>query len=155
MDDNLCIAGLGDCTVNSRDTLRVHHGWQLWRLCHVGGAWQSARVVMPVDRHRPAVPTSKTLVASIPPQWKQLAARCIGKSGPDHPKDWRCSKTAHLCCRTQQIESPLLIGQGAHDPRVKQTRSDQMVAAMKAKGTGDLCAFPDEDHGFHRPINSI
>ena len=53
-----------------------------------------------------------------------------------------------------QIKRPLLIGQGANDPRVSQRESDQIVAAMKAKGIPVTYAlYPDEGHGFARPEN--
>ena len=49
----------------------------------------------------------------------------------------------------------MLIGQGANDPRVKQSESDQIVAAMKAKKIPvTYVLFPDEGHGFQRPPNS-
>lgn len=51
---------------------------------------------------------------------------------------------------------PLLIGQGANDPRVKQAESDQIVAAMRAKSIPvTYVLFPDEGHGFARPVNNI
>ena len=55
-----------------------------------------------------------------------------------------------------KIKRPLLIGQGANDPRVKQAESDQIVAAMKAKNIPvTYVLFPDEGHGFARPENNI
>ena len=54
------------------------------------------------------------------------------------------------------IKHPLLIGQGANDPRVKQAESEQIVAAMHKHGLPVTYAvFPDEGHGFHRPENNI
>jgi dipeptidyl aminopeptidase/acylaminoacyl peptidase len=54
----------------------------------------------------------------------------------------------------QRIKRPLLIGQGAHDPRVKQAEADQIVKAMSAKNIPVTYAlFNDEGHGFHRPEN--
>ena len=51
---------------------------------------------------------------------------------------------------------PLLIGQGANDPRVNRAESDQIVDAMKAKGIPvTYILFPDEGHGFARPENNI
>ncbi len=52
------------------------------------------------------------------------------------------------------IQRPLLIGQGANDPRVAQAESDQIVEAMQARGipVTDVL-FPDEGHGFARPEN--
>ena len=54
------------------------------------------------------------------------------------------------------IRKPLLIAQGANDPRVKQAESDQMVAALRARGIPvTYVLFPDEGHGFARPENAI
>jgi dipeptidyl aminopeptidase/acylaminoacyl peptidase len=51
---------------------------------------------------------------------------------------------------------PLLIGQGANDPRVNVRESDQIVDAMAAKNIPVIyVVFPDEGHGFARPVNSI
>jgi dipeptidyl aminopeptidase/acylaminoacyl peptidase len=58
--------------------------------------------------------------------------------------------------RTAAIKKPLLIGQGANDPRVKQAESDQIVTAMKAKNLPvSYVLYPDEGHGFARPENRI
>ena len=55
-----------------------------------------------------------------------------------------------------KIQRPLLIGQGANDPRVNVAESDQIVAAMKAKKIPvTYVVFPDEGHGFARPVNNI
>src|SRR3546814_12734440 len=51
-----------------------------------------------------------------------------------------------------KISKPLLIGQGANDPRVVQAASDQIVEAMQAKGIPvTYMPFPDDGHGFARP----
>ncbi len=55
-----------------------------------------------------------------------------------------------------RIERPLLIGQGANDPRVNKRESDQLVAAMTAKKIPvTYVLYPDEGHGFARPENRI
>ena len=55
-----------------------------------------------------------------------------------------------------KIERPLLIGQGANDPRVKQVESDQIVKAMQEKKIPvSYVLFPDEGHGFARPENRL
>src|SRR5690242_2913314 len=55
-----------------------------------------------------------------------------------------------------KIERPLLIGQGANDPRVKQAESDQIVKAMHAKRLPvAYVLYPDEGHGFARPENRL
>src|SRR5690606_9844119 len=54
------------------------------------------------------------------------------------------------------IKRPLLIGQGANDPRVKQSASDQIVEAMQQQGLPvTYVLFPDEGHGFARPENRL
>ncbi|ORY39311.1 alpha/beta-hydrolase [Rhizoclosmatium globosum] len=58
--------------------------------------------------------------------------------------------------KVDNICRPLLIGQGANDPRVKQAESDQIFDAMVAKGIPvTYVLYPDEGHGFARPPNSI
>ena len=55
-----------------------------------------------------------------------------------------------------RISKPLLIAQGANDPRVKQAESDQIVAAMQERGIPvSYVLFPDEGHGFIRPENNV
>ena len=58
--------------------------------------------------------------------------------------------------RVDRIVRPLLIGQGANDPRVKQAESDQIVNAMKERGIPvTYVLYPDEGHGFARPENNL
>ena len=55
-----------------------------------------------------------------------------------------------------RISKPLLIGQGANDPRVKQAESEQIVQAMQDKNIPVTYAlYPDEGHGFARPENNL
>ena len=55
-----------------------------------------------------------------------------------------------------RIARPLLIGQGANDPRVKRSESDQIVEAMTSQSIPvTYVLFPDEGHGFGRPENHI
>jgi acetyl esterase/lipase len=54
-----------------------------------------------------------------------------------------------------KIKKPLLIGQGKHDPRVKQKEADQIVQAMNEHNIPvTYVLYPDEGHGFHRPENN-
>ena len=58
--------------------------------------------------------------------------------------------------RVDQIVAPLLIGQGANDPRVKQAEADQIAFSMAGKGIPvEYVLYPDEGHGFARPANRI
>ena len=58
--------------------------------------------------------------------------------------------------RARDIRIPLLIAQGANDPRVKQSESEQIVAALSEAGIEhEYMLFPDEGHGFAKPANRI
>ena len=58
--------------------------------------------------------------------------------------------------KVEQIKIPMLIAQGANDPRVKQAESEQIVEAMKNKGIDfEYMLFPDEGHGFAKPENRL
>jgi dipeptidyl aminopeptidase/acylaminoacyl peptidase len=55
-----------------------------------------------------------------------------------------------------RIQRPLLISQGANDPRVNQNESGQIVQAMQARGIQvTYLLYPDEGHGFVRPENKL
>lgn len=54
------------------------------------------------------------------------------------------------------IKKPLLIGQGANDPRVKHAESEQIVKVMRKAGKSvEYVLYPDEGHGFARPENRL
>ena len=58
--------------------------------------------------------------------------------------------------KVDQIKIPMLIAQGANDPRVNQAESEQIVEAMKNKGIDfEYMLFPDEGHGFAKPENRL
>ncbi len=58
--------------------------------------------------------------------------------------------------KADQIEIPMLIVQGANDPRVKQAESEQIVQALKEKGKDvEYMIFEDEGHGLVRPENRL
>jgi dipeptidyl aminopeptidase/acylaminoacyl peptidase len=99
----------------------------------------------------------KTLIASIPPYWKPLRALFDVRLGNvDDPKEAELIKNASPLFRADKIVRPLLIAQGANDPRVKQAESEQIVAAIeKSKGKVTYVLYPDEGHGFARPENRI
>ena len=98
-----------------------------------------------------------TLIESIPPYWAPMIEMFALRMG-----DWRTEEGRALLTgrspltHAEKIVRPLLIGQGANDPRVKQAESDQIVAAMQAKGIPvTYVLFPDEGHGFARPANAL
>jgi dipeptidyl aminopeptidase/acylaminoacyl peptidase len=99
----------------------------------------------------------ETLLASVPPYWKPLLAMFKTRVGdPDTDEGKAILKRASPLTHVAAIARPLLIGQGANDPRVKRAESDQIVAAMQQKGLPvTYVLFPDEGHGFKRPENNL
>jgi dipeptidyl aminopeptidase/acylaminoacyl peptidase len=99
----------------------------------------------------------KTLIASIPPYWKPMRAEFDVRMGNvDDPKDAELIKAASPLFKADKIVRPLLIGQGANDPRVNQKESEQIVEAIeKNKGVVTYVLYSDEGHGFARPENRI
>ncbi|MCE9564141.1 MAG: S9 family peptidase [Planctomycetes bacterium] len=96
-----------------------------------------------------------TLLRSIPPYWapmKALFAKRIGNLETE--EDFLKSRSPLF--KVDAIKRPLLIGQGANDPRVKVSESDQIVEAMrKANKPVEYVLYPDEGHGFVRPENRL
>jgi dipeptidyl aminopeptidase/acylaminoacyl peptidase len=98
-----------------------------------------------------------TLLTSIPDYWEAMREQLYKRVGdPRTPDGAALLKERSPLTRADDIKRPLLIGQGANDPRVKQAESDQIVQAMEAKQIpGTYVLFPDEGHGFARPENNI
>ena len=96
-----------------------------------------------------------TLIKSIPPYWKPLIAIFQERVGnPETEEEFLKSRSPLF--RVDQIKVPMLIAQGANDPRVKQAESEQIVAAMEEKGIDyEYLLFPDEGHGFAKPKNRL
>jgi dipeptidyl aminopeptidase/acylaminoacyl peptidase len=98
-----------------------------------------------------------TLLSTVPPYWESFRKQLIKRMGdPDTEEGRAWLKERSPLTYADRIVRPLLIGQGANDPRVKQAESDQIVAAMQAKNIPvTYVLFPDEGHGFARPVNNI
>jgi dipeptidyl aminopeptidase/acylaminoacyl peptidase len=98
-----------------------------------------------------------TLLATIPPYWAPLISMFHTRMGdPTTPEGKAILVEASPLTHAAAIKRPLLIGQGANDPRVNQAESEQIVAAMQKHGLPvSYALFPDEGHGFHRPENNI
>jgi dipeptidyl aminopeptidase/acylaminoacyl peptidase len=99
----------------------------------------------------------KTLLESIPPYWE--AGRIIFHTRMGDPNTseglkelMRQSPLTHA----DKITTPLMVVQGANDPRVKQRESDQIVIALRdRKYPVEYILAPDEGHGFARPVNNM
>lgn len=99
----------------------------------------------------------ETLIASIPPYWASFFEQFAKRVGDPRTDDGRALlKERSPLTHVDQIQDPLLIAQGANDPRVKQAESDQIVDAMLERNIPVLYVlFPDEGHGFARPENRL
>jgi len=93
-----------------------------------------------------------TLLKTIPPYWSTLLATFHKRMGDSE----EMLKEQSPLFKADQIKAPLLIGQGANDPRVNKAESDQIVAAMRKNSKPvEYFVFPDEGHGFARPVNNM
>jgi dipeptidyl aminopeptidase/acylaminoacyl peptidase len=98
-----------------------------------------------------------TLLSTIPPYWAPAMQMFRDRVGDPATEEGRKLLTERSpLTHVAAIRRPLLIGQGANDPRVKQAESDQIVQAMQEKGIPvTYVLFADEGHGFARPENSL
>lgn len=94
-----------------------------------------------------------TFLNTIPPYWKPMLDQLYAMVG--HPeKDKALLEGASPVFHVDKIKSPLLIVQGAKDPRVNKNEADQMVAALKKRGVEvPYLVKEDEGHGFHNEEN--
>ncbi|MBK8405976.1 MAG: S9 family peptidase [Saprospiraceae bacterium] len=98
-----------------------------------------------------------TLLQSIPPYWEAGRKVFHERMGdPTNPEGEAQLKKQSPLFSVDKIKVPLLVVQGANDPRVKKAESDQIVIAMRDKNlpVEYICA-PDEGHGFARPVNNM
>lgn len=98
-----------------------------------------------------------TLLESIPPYWESQVELFTTRVGDHRTREGREFLTQRSpLTYADRIVKPLLIAQGANDPRVIQAESDQIVAAMQRHGIPvTYVLYPDEGHGFVRPQNQL
>ena len=96
-----------------------------------------------------------TMLKSIPPYWEAGKAMFYQRIGnPDTEESFLKSRSPLFF--VDRIKAPLLVAQGANDPRVPQSESDQIVAELrKSNKPVEYLLFPDEGHGFVRPENNL
>ncbi len=96
-----------------------------------------------------------TLIRSVPPYWKPLIQQFHQRVGnPDTEEEFLKSRSPLY--RVDQISIPMMVVQGANDPRVKQAEAEQVVAAMRERDIDhEYLLFEDEGHGFVRPENRM
>ncbi len=97
----------------------------------------------------------KTLLESIPPYWGPMKKQFLLRIG-DVEKDEALNRKISPLFHVDKIRVPLIIAQGANDPRVNIRESTQMVEAMRGRGLAvTYVVYPDEGHGFGRPNNRL
>ncbi len=98
-----------------------------------------------------------TMLDSIPPYWeagrKLLYARMADPTTPEGKK-WLDERSPLFSA--DKIRTPLLVVQGANDPRVNRAEAEQIVIALRDRGFDvEYILAPDEGHGFARPVNNM
>lgn len=141
--------------ITSPDKVAIYGGSYGGYATLVGVTFTPERFTCGVDIVGPS--NLVTLLESIPPYWKTFLEEFAQRVGDPRTEEGRKLLTERSpLSRVDAIQRPLLIAQGANDPRVKQAESDQIVAAMKAKKLPvTYVLYPDEGHGFARPQNRI
>ena len=96
-----------------------------------------------------------SLLRSIPPHWAPVRAMFARRIGdPESEEDFLHTRSPLFAA--EHIEGPLLVCQGANDPRVPRAESEQMVEALRAAGKAvDYRLYEDEGHGLMRPVNRL
>ncbi len=96
-----------------------------------------------------------TFLNTIPPYWEPYRAMLYEMVGnPANPADSARLQATSPVYHVDKIRVPLLIAQGAKDPRVKQSESDQIVEALKKRGVEvEYILKENEGHGFHNQEN--
>jgi dipeptidyl aminopeptidase/acylaminoacyl peptidase len=96
-----------------------------------------------------------TLLENVPPYWEPIRPLLSHRVG-DPAAERQFLESRSPLHAVDRICRPLLIGQGANDPRVTQVESDQIVSRLRQ---GDLpveyVVYTDEGHGFARPANRL
>ena len=94
-------------------------------------------------------------IKSIPPYWEAFRESLYAELGDPAEDEIRLRRISPLF-HGQNIIRPLLVVQGANDPRVLKVESDELVAAARKNGTPvEYVVFPDEGHGFRKRSNRI
>jgi dipeptidyl aminopeptidase/acylaminoacyl peptidase len=98
-----------------------------------------------------------TLLESIPPYWEPIRKTFYMRMGnPTTPEGKALLNERSPLFSADKIKTPLLVVQGANDPRVNKREADQIVIALRDRGFPvEYLLAPDEGHGFARPVNNM
>ncbi|MDQ4120244.1 MAG: S9 family peptidase [Acidobacteriota bacterium] len=99
----------------------------------------------------------RTLLETIPPYWEAGRTIFYKRMGdPNTPEGRAQIERQSPLSHVAKIKTPLLVVQGANDPRVNKRESDQIVIALRDRGFPvEYLVAPDEGHGFARPVNNM
>ncbi len=127
-----------------------------------GGYATLAGVAFTPDRYAAAVdivgPSNLiTLLDSIPPYWEAARMMFAKRMGdPKTPEGKAQLERQSPLNSASKIKTPLMVVQGANDPRVNKAEADQIVIALRdRKFPVEYLVAPDEGHGFARPVNNM
>jgi len=98
-----------------------------------------------------------TLLDSIPPYWEPVRKLFYKRMGDPNTPEGKAQLIRQSPLNSaNKIKTPLLVVQGANDPRVNTRESDQIVVALRDRGFPvEYLVAPDEGHGFARPVNNM
>jgi dipeptidyl aminopeptidase/acylaminoacyl peptidase len=98
-----------------------------------------------------------TLLDSIPPYWEPIRKLFYERMGdPNTPEGKALLAERSPLHSADKIKTPLLVAQGANDPRVNRREAEQIVIALRDRGFPvEYILAPDEGHGFARPVNNM
>src|SRR3954463_16012594 len=98
-----------------------------------------------------------TLLNSIPPYWESIRTIFNERMGNPNTAEGKAQLVRQSPLNSaNKIKAPLLVIQGANDPRVNRAESEQIVVALRDRGFPvEYLLAPDEGHGFARPINNL
>ena len=98
-----------------------------------------------------------TLLDSIPPYWEPVRKLFYERMGnPNTPQGKALLEAESPIHYADKIRTPLLVAQGANDPRVNRREAEQIVVALRDRGFPvEYILAPDEGHGFQRPVNNL
>jgi len=98
-----------------------------------------------------------TLLNAIPPYWESIRTMFYQRMGdPRTPEGKALLMERSPLNSADKIKTPLLVAQGANDPRVNRREAEQIVVALRDRGSPvEYLLAPDEGHGFARPVNNL
>lgn len=145
------VAHLADQGIVDRSRVGIMGGSYGGYAALVGAAFTPGDFRCAIDLCGPA--NLLTLLESIPPYWQPLVRMFHTRVGdPDTERDMLVARSPLTAVR--DIRVPVLVAQGANDPRVKQAEAEQIVAALRENDIAhEYLLFDDEGHGLARPAN--